>query len=209
MPFAPNLNPPASSAAVHAAVQRHPLLAGATQRGKNQDSERKRERVKRGTARTEAEFHEPLNRGLEGGVTRELGEQAGLMVEDGGAVEEITAAPSDRHDPEWMRAMGETFLWQRAEDRTKKVSGELIEPVKRDRAWRREELRRGRDPNVVRTALRERRAGETPNPECHARRTVEPAAASLAREIPPQYSNPLHVSDSRSPIDSHRTVVLA
>ena len=128
MPSAPNLNPPASSAA----VQRRPLLAGATQRGKIQDSERNRERVKCGTARTEAEFHEPSNRGLEVGVTRELGEQAGLMVADGSAVEKIAAARSDRHDPEWMRAMAETFLWQRREDRTKKVSGEIIEPVKRD-----------------------------------------------------------------------------
>ena len=132
MPFAPNLNPPASSAAVHAAVHRHPLLAGATPRVKNQDSERKRERVKCGTERTEAEFHEPLNRGVEGGVTRKRGEQAGLTVEVGGVEEEITAVRSDRHDAEWTRAMAETFLWQRAEGRTKKVSGELIEPIKRD-----------------------------------------------------------------------------
>ncbi len=105
MPSAPNLNPPASSAAVHAAVHRHPLLAGAPQGGKNRDSEKGKERAKCGTARTEAEFHEALNRGLEIGLTRGLGEQAGLMVADGGAEEQITAARSDRHDPEWMRAM--------------------------------------------------------------------------------------------------------
>ena len=131
MPSAPNLNPPASSAAVHAAVQLHPLLAGATPGGKTPDSERKRERVKCGTARTEAEFHEPLNPGLEVGVTPELGEQVDLMVKDGGAVEEIAAAPSDRRDPKWRRAMAKTFFWQRGEDRTKKVSGELIEPITR------------------------------------------------------------------------------
>ncbi len=80
MPSAPNLSPPVSSAAVDAAVHRHPLLAGVPRRGKTLDSERKRERVTCGTARSEAEFHEPLNRGLELGLIRELGEQAGLMV---------------------------------------------------------------------------------------------------------------------------------
>ena len=64
-------------------------------------------------------------------MTRGLSEQAGLMVENVGAVEEITAAPSDRHDPEWRRAMAEKFFWHRGEDRTKTVSGKLIEPIKR------------------------------------------------------------------------------
>ena len=100
MPSAPNLSPPASSAAVDAAVHRHPLLAGVPRRGKNRDSERRRDRAKRGTDRTAAEIHEALNRGLELGLTRALGEQAGLMVEGGRA-----AARSDWHDPKWRRAM--------------------------------------------------------------------------------------------------------
>ena len=92
MPSAPNLNPPASSAAVAAAVHRHPLLAGATQGAKTPDSKRKRERVKCGTARTEAEIHEALNRGLELGLTRALGAQAGLMVEGGRAAASLARA---------------------------------------------------------------------------------------------------------------------
>ncbi len=85
MPSGPNLNPPASSAAVHAAVHRHSPLPGPTRRGKNHDSERGRERAKCVTARTAAEFHRALNRGLAVEVTRGLGEQVGLMVKDGGA----------------------------------------------------------------------------------------------------------------------------
>ena len=66
MPSGPNLNPPASSAAVHAAVHRHSPLPGPTRRGKNHDSERGRERAKCVTARTAAEFYEALNRGVRG-----------------------------------------------------------------------------------------------------------------------------------------------
>ena len=50
------------------------------------------------SATTEDEFHEALNRGLAVELTRELGEQIGLMVEDVGTVEEIDAAGSDPHD---------------------------------------------------------------------------------------------------------------
>ena len=138
------------------------------------------------------------------------------MAEDGGTVEKINAARCDRHDPEWRRAMAEKFFWQRGEDYAKKVSGEPIEEIKRgvahdeerdraqaenlaqrpagmavsqsecDWAWCREALRRGLDPAIVRARLEERRAEDQPNPECYARRTVERAVASLAREIPAQ-----------------------
>ena len=51
------------------------------------------------TARTEAEFHEALNRGLAVEVSRELAEQIGVpMNEDVGSVAEIDAARHDRHD---------------------------------------------------------------------------------------------------------------
>ena len=96
MPSAPNLNPFASSAAVEAAVHRHPLLAGATPGGKTPDSERKRERVTCGTARSEAEFHEPLNRGLELGLIRELGEQDGLMGAAASLAREIPPQEEER-----------------------------------------------------------------------------------------------------------------
>ncbi len=142
------------------------------------------------------------------------------MAEDGGTVEEINTARSDRHDPEWRRAMAEKFFWQRGEDYAKKVSGEPIEEIKRgvahdeerdraqaenlaqrpagmavsqsecDWAWCREALRRGLDPAIVRARLEERRAEDQPNPECYARRTVERAVASLAREIPAQEIEP-------------------
>ncbi len=214
MPSAPNLNPPASSAAVHATVHRHPLWAGATRKGKNQDSERKRERVQCGTARTEAEFHGALNRGLPVELTWEPGEPIGAMVEDLSAVGEAAAARSERHEQEWRRAMAEKVFWQRGEDYAKKVSGERIEQVQRgvaheeerDRAqaehlarrqpgmgvsqserawaWCRDALRRGLDPAIVRAGPEERRARDQPNPQCYARRSVEGAAASLAREIP-------------------------
>ncbi len=121
--------------------------------------------------------------------------------------------------------MAENFFWRHGEDYAKKVSGELIEQSKRgvahdeerdraqtehltrwqpgagvsqserDWAWCRPALRRGLDPAIVRTGLEERRSREKPNPECYARRKVERAAASLAREIPPQNSKPPQVSD--------------
>ena len=51
------------------------------------------------TARTEAEFHEALNRGLAVELTRELAEQIGVpMNEDVGSVAETDAARHDRHD---------------------------------------------------------------------------------------------------------------
>ena len=146
----------------------------------------------------------------------QLGEQIGLTAEDGDSVEEINAARSDRHEQEWRRTMAEKSFWQRVEDYAKKVSGELLEQVQRgvahdeerdraqaenltrrppgaavsqserDWAWCREALRRGLDPAIVRARLEARRAGDKPNPECYARRTVERAVASLAREIPAQ-----------------------
>ena len=140
------------------------------------------------------------------------------MAEGGGTVEEITAARSDGHEPEWRRTMAEEFFWQRGEDGAKKVSGEPIEEINRgvahdeerdraqaenlarqpagmavsqsqcDWAWCREALRRGLDPAIVRARppLEERRAGDQPNPEYYARRTVERAVASLRRAIPAQ-----------------------
>ena len=61
------------------------------------------------------------------------------MVEDGGAVEEITAAWSELHAPEWRRVMAEKSFWQRGEDDAKTVSGERIEESTRSAAngrWR-------------------------------------------------------------------------
>ena len=50
------------------------------------------------SVRTEADFHEALKRGLPIELTHELGEQIGLMAEDVGTEEEITAAMNDPHD---------------------------------------------------------------------------------------------------------------
>ena len=123
MPVNPNLNPPVSSAAVHAAI----FQAKAPRRGENPDPERGSERVKCVPARTETHFLGALNRRLELELTREPGERTGRMVEDGGAVEEITAAWSERHAPEWRRVMAEKSFWLRGEDDAKTVSGERIE----------------------------------------------------------------------------------
>lgn len=50
------------------------------------------------TARTEAEFHQALNRGYAVELTRELAEQIGVpMNEDVGSVADINAARHDRH----------------------------------------------------------------------------------------------------------------
>ena len=84
MPSAPNLNPPASSVAVHAAIFRHPLWALTPQKGANLNPERGSERAKCVPARTAAEFHGALNRGFAVELTREPGERTGVMVEDGG-----------------------------------------------------------------------------------------------------------------------------
>ena len=105
--------------------------------------------------------------------------------------------------------MAEKFFWQRGDDSAKTVSGELIEqghdeegdraeaehlahpPVRagvsqreRDWAWCLEALRRGLDPAIVRARLEDRRAGDHPNPEDYARRTLESAVASLRHETP-------------------------
>ena len=92
MPSAPKLNPPASSVAVHAAIFRHPMWALTPQSGENPDPERGSEQVKCVSARAAAEFHEALNRGLALELTREPGERIGVMVEDGGTVDEVGAA---------------------------------------------------------------------------------------------------------------------
>ena len=166
------------------------------------------------TARPEAAFHGALDRRLALELTREPGERIGVMLEGGGAVEEIAAARSDRHAPEWRRAMARKFFSQHGKDRAKKVSGEPIDEIQcgvandeerdrapaeklgrrpagaavsqseRDWAWWLEALRRGQDPAIVRARLQQRRADDKPNPEYDARRTVERAAPSLAREIP-------------------------
>ena len=139
-----------------------------------------------------------------------------MMVEERGAVEEITAARSELHEPEWRRAMAEKSSWQRGEDRAKTVPGERIDEIQRgvahdeerdraeaenrarppagaavsqserDWAWWLEALCRGQDPALVRARLEERRAEDPPHPEYDARRRVERALASLTREIPTQ-----------------------
>ena len=81
MPSAPNLNPPVSSAAVHAAIFRHPMWALTPQRGENPDPERGSERVKCVPARAEAAFHGALNRGFAVELTREPRERIGVMGE--------------------------------------------------------------------------------------------------------------------------------
>ena len=67
MPSAPNLNPPVSSAAVHATI----FQEKAPQRGENLNPERGSEQVKCLSARAAAEFLGALNRGLELELTRE------------------------------------------------------------------------------------------------------------------------------------------
>ena len=191
MPSAPNLNPPASSVAVHAAIFR----AKAPQRGENLNPERGSEQVKCVSARAAAEFHGAFDRGLALELTREPGERIGVMVEDGGAVEAIGAARRDRHEPEWRRAMAEKSFSQRREDDAKTVSGERIEgstrgvahdeerdtaqaenldrhpavtgvsQSERDWAWWLEALRSGLHPAIVRARLEERRADDEPEPD--------------------------------------------
>ena len=79
-----NFNPPASSAAVQAAVYRHPLCGGDPRRGENSDPERGTEQVKCVPDRTEAEFHEAFDRRGAFERTREPGERIGVRLEDGG-----------------------------------------------------------------------------------------------------------------------------
>ena len=159
---------------------------------------------------TEAEFHEARNRRLAVEVTWEPGEPIGVMLEDGGAVEESSRG---RQRPARAgmeaHAMAEKFFSQRGEDDAKTVSGERIAeahdeerdgaepehlarraPVpaagqsERDWAWCREALRRGQDPAIVRARLEERRGEDQPNPEDYAWRTLASATASLRREMP-------------------------
>ena len=211
MPSAPNLNPPVSSAAVHAAIFRHPMWARTPQRGENPDPERASERVKCVPARTEAAFHGALNRGVAVELTREPRDRIGVMGEDLGSVDKITAGRSELHDPEWRRAMAKKSSWQRGADRAKTVSGQRIDEAhdeegdraeaenldrppagtavsqsERDGAWWLEALRRGQDPAIVRARLEEGRANDPPHPEYDARRRVERALAALTREIPTQ-----------------------
>ena len=103
MASTPNLNPPVSSAAVHAAI----FQAKAPRRGENPDPERASERVKCVPDRAAAEFHGTFDRRIALDLTREPGERTGVMVEERGAVEEITAGRSELHEPEWRRAMAE------------------------------------------------------------------------------------------------------
>ena len=207
MPSAPNLNPPASSAAVHAAI----FQAKAPRRGENPDPERASERVKCVPARAEAAFHGALNRGVAVELTREPRERIGVMGEDLGSVDKITAGRSELHAQEWRRTMAKKSSWQRGADRAKTVSGERIDEAhdeegdraeaehftrqpagagvsqrERDWAWCLEAIRRGQDPALVRARLEEGRANDPPHPEYDARRRVERALAALTREIPAQ-----------------------
>ena len=200
MPSAPNLNPPASSVAVHAAIFRHPMWALTPQRGGNPDPERGSEQVKCVSARAAAEFHGAFDRGLALELTPEPGERIGVMVEDLGTVEAITAAGGERHAPEWMRAMAEKFFWQRGEDDAKTVSGKPIDEIQcgvandeeRDRAeaehltrrtasagvsqserdwgWCWEALRSGLHPAIVRARLE-----RAPGRRCTQPRILRPA----------------------------------
>ena len=205
----PNFNPPASSVAVHAPVYCPGMWAGDPRIGENSDPERGTEQVKCVPARTEVEFHGTFDRRGALERTRQPGERIGVMVEDRSAVEESTAASSEGHAQEWRHAMAEKFFSQRGAGREETVSGELIEqghdeegdraaaehlahpPVRagasqreHDWAWCLEAPRRGLDPAIVRARLEEGRAGDHPNPEDYARRTLESATAALRREIP-------------------------
>ena len=128
MASTPNLNPPVSSAAVHAAI----FQAKAPRRGENPDPESGSDRVKCVPARAEAAFHGALNPGFAVELTREPGERTGVTVEERGTVEEITTGRSELHELEWRRAMAKKSSWQRGEDDTEKVSGEPIEQA----VWR-------------------------------------------------------------------------
>ncbi len=210
MPSAPNLNPPVSSAAVHATI----FQEKAPQRGENLNPERGREQVKCVSARAAAEFHGAFDRRLALELTREPGERIGVMVEDLSTVEAITVAGGELHEQEWRHAMAEKFFWQRGKDDAQTVSGERIEEgtrgvahdeegdtaqaenldrhpagagvsqSERDWAWWLDALRRGLGPATVRACLEECRADDAPNPGYYARRTLDGAVASLRGEMP-------------------------
>ena len=207
MASTPNLNPPVSSAAVHAAIFR----AEAPRRGENSNPERASERVKCVPALAAAAFHGAFDRGFAVELTREPRERIGVMGEGRGSVDKITAGRSELHELEWKRTMAKTSFRQCGEDDTEKVSGEPIEQAhdeerdraeaenrarppagaavsqsERDWAWWLEALRRGQDPAIVRARLEEGRAEDPPHPEYDARRRVERALAALTREIPTQ-----------------------
>ena len=99
MPRAPNLNPPASSAAAPQAIFYFLMGAEQPREGETMIQKKEENGEKYATATTEAEFHEALNRGLAVELTRELAEQIGVpMNEDVGTVERSTQARHDRHD---------------------------------------------------------------------------------------------------------------
>ena len=104
MPSIPNLNPPVSSATVHAAIFR----AEAPRRGENPDPERGSQRVKCVSARAETAFDETFNREFAVEGMREPGERTGVMVEDRGALEEGVAGRSDGHHPDMGARDGRT-----------------------------------------------------------------------------------------------------
>ena len=159
--------------------------------------------------RTEAASRGAFNPELVLELRGEPGERIGVILEAVGTVDEITAVRSDRHEPEWRRAMAAKSFGRRGEDGAKKVSGEPREQAhdqerdgiqaenlarppagatasqsERDWAWCREALQRDLDPAIVRARLEERRADDQPSPEYYAQRTLERASASLRREIP-------------------------
>ena len=107
----PNVNPPASSAVVRATVYCDPLREGTIRRGENSESER-REQVECVPARTEAELYGGFDRRLALERTWEPGEASGVILEEGGAVREITAAGGKGPEPEWRCAMAKKFFSQ-------------------------------------------------------------------------------------------------
>ena len=105
MPKAPDLNPPASSAAAPGGLSpssgpHFPMGADKSKEGETMiQKKEEHDGSKYATATTEAEFHEALNRGYAVELTRELAEEIGVpMNEDVGTVAEIDQARYDRHD---------------------------------------------------------------------------------------------------------------
>ena len=89
MPKAPDLNPPASSAAAPGGLS--PSSGPHFPMGADKSKE--------GETMIQKKFHEALNRGLAVELTRKLAEEIGVpMNEDVGTVAEIDQARYDRHD---------------------------------------------------------------------------------------------------------------